>query len=488
MALIYTNASITPNKIDLVSGWISRQRWYAGKGGTPALRRLTAWRLDDPEGEVGIETLILVDEGGPVPVVYQVPLTYRAQPLPGAQGALVGVAEHSELGTRYVYDAPHDPVYAQCLLALAQGAMEPAEQIAADGTPLPSDRSARGRPADASGGSAPIRRATSSRVLSGEQSNTSIIAMTHPEAGDSGPVITKIFRTLAAGDNPDVILQGALAAAGSTRVPASIGSVSASWPAPDGSGDLHGHLAFAQEFLPGAQDAWREALTAAGTGVDFSAQAEALGWATAEVHALLARELPTVPADSAAIAETLAGMRARLRSALTAAPALAQYAAAIDAVFTAAQGVDWPDFQRIHGDYHLGQVLDVPERGWVLLDFEGEPLRPLAERSQPDQPLRDVAGMLRSFDYAGGSVEQQTRGVNARDWVEAASSAFLDGYAQVAPVDPRAARTLLAAYLVDKSLYEVSYEAGNRPTWIGIPLAALGRLVEPAPIGKEDPP
>ena len=103
-----------------------------------------------------------------------------------------------------------------------------------------------------------------------------------------------------------------------------------------------------------------------------------------------------------------------------------------------------------------------------------------------DQPLRDVAGMLRSFDYAGGSIEQQTRGVSARDWVSAAQDAFLDGYTRVAGHDPRDAGPLLAAYIVDKALYEVVYEARNRPAWMNIPLAAIHRLL-PAPAAhKED--
>ena len=134
---------------------------------------------------------------------------------------------------------------------------------------------------------------------------------------------------------------------------------------------------------------------------------------------------------------TIEEMRSRFRAALAEVPALAEHTHTIEATLAAAAKADWPAFQRVHGDYHLGQVLEVPERGWVLLDFEGEPLRPLAERNRTDQPLRDVAGMLRSFDYAGGSIEQQTRGVSARDWVSAAQDAFLDGYARVAGHDPR---------------------------------------------------
>src|SRR6476661_2805675 len=121
MAEIHQTASLSPTKLELLPVWMSTQRWYAAKGRVPALRRLWSWRLDDPTGQVGIETLLLVDEGGPEPVVYQVPLTYRGAPLEGAQHALVGTMEHSVLGPRWVYDAPHDPVYAEQLLALTLG-------------------------------------------------------------------------------------------------------------------------------------------------------------------------------------------------------------------------------------------------------------------------------------------------------------------------------------------------------------------------------
>ena len=143
----------------------------------------------------------------------------------------------------------------------------------------------------------------------------------------------------------------------------------------------------------------------------------------------------------------------------------------------------WPDLQRVHGDYHLGQVLDVPGRGWVLLDFEGEPLRPLAERNEPDLAARDIAGMLRSFDYAAGArslaVAQDTE--RAAAWAHDCRAAFLDGYASVAG-DPRGtpeAAALLDALELDKALYEVSYEARFRPGWSSIPISALSRLAGP---------
>ncbi|MBM6405451.1 aminoglycoside phosphotransferase [Phycicoccus sp. CSK15P-2] len=469
------HATLDPTRIGLVEAWIGSQRWYAGRGRDPRLRLLAAWRLDDPSGEVGVETLLVADEGDPGrddTVVYQVPLTYRGAPLEGAESALVGTAEHSVLGRRWVYDAPHDPVYAAQLIELVQGRVRAASshhshepEDAVSGVPQPS-------------WAEPVR-VTASHVLRGEQSNTSVVLDAERADGTTVPLIVKVFRTLSPGDNPDVVLQGALVDAGSRRVPGVVGAVTGAWPHPTPEGDVAatGHLAFAQEFLPGVQDAWRVALAAAERGDDFTGPARDLGAATAEVHHSLAEALGTTPTTDEQVRGILAGMRQRLDAAVTAAPELEETRPAVEAVLAAAADTHWPDLQRVHGDYHLGQVLHSPERGWVLLDFEGEPLRPLAERSLPDQWVRDVAGMLRSIDYAGGSREQAT-GSSARDWVAATQESFLDGYAAEVGVDPRSLGPLLAAFELDKALYEVVYEARHRPDWLAIPLAATRRLTD----------
>ena len=467
-------ATLSPTKLELLPDWMARQRWYAAKGRVPRLRRLWSWRLDDPQGEVGIETLLLVDESGPDPVVYQVPLTYRGAPLESARHALIGTMEHSVLGRRWVYDGPHDPVYATQLLDLLLGRARP-QAGSASHTEEPDVVGSR-HPAWT--GETTDHR---SRVLSGEQSNTSVIYDCVDAAGEPKPLICKVFRTLQSGENPDVVVQGALAEAGTTRVPAMVGNVRATWPpVEEGGAPAHGHLAFAQEFYPGTEDAWRVALRAVGHGEDFTTPAFDLGAATAEVHALLAQTLPTAEVSPQAVAATVAGMRARYVAAASEVPAVAAHDHEIAAVFDRAVACPWPVLQRIHGDYHLGQVLSVPGRGWVLLDFEGEPLRPLAERSRPDLAVRDIAGMLRSFDYAAGSWEKSHPSGSARDWAEAAQSAFLDGYAKGAGRDPREDAALLAAFQLDKALYEIVYEARNRPTWLSIPTDAVVRLLDDA--------
>ena len=460
--------TLRPGKLELIAGWIGDQRWYAAKGCTPDLTARAAWRLGDRDGEVGIETHIVRDDGGPEPVTYQVPLTYRGAPVKGLEHALITTMEHGVLGRRWVYDGTHDPAYARELLALLRG------QARAESSSMPDTVDDRfvGEPARTWERELTVRGAT---VLAGEQSNTSVILDTVDEHGIGRPVIVKVFRTLASGENPDVVLQSALRECGCDRVPAVVGAVRGRWPG-DGREEAVGHLAFAQEFIPGTEDAWRVALRAATSDSDFTTAARELGAATAAVHTSLASALPTREPTTADIARITAVMRRRLAAAGEVVPQIAARAAEIEAVFSAAETTDWPPLQRIHGDYHLGQVLHSAERGWLLLDFEGEPLRPLAERTEPDSPLRDIAGMVRSLDYAGGSAEQDDPSHSARLWVDNGVAAFLDGYA-AAGNDPRDHDALLRAFLLDKALYEVVYEARNRPTWLAIPAGAIDRLL-----------
>lgn len=476
--------TLDPPLREFLTDWLGAQRWYTGKGRAPQLTRIGGLRWQDPDGSVGIDTHLLRDDSGPAPVIYHVPLTYRAEPLDSLHTALIARTEHSELGTRYIYDAPADPVYVQALLGtLHEGGTVTSDTGAAGG-------SATGHVAIADWPTPVLRR---SAVLTGEQSNTSIIV----ELDGADPVIVKIFRVIQAGDNPDVAVQTALAEAGSTYVPAPIGHLRGTWPGPDGQ-LVGGDLAFAQEFLPGVEDAWRVAIRAVAAGEDFAIPARAIGVATAAVHHTLRTAFDTSPVQEEDRQMLLGRLDRRLNEAIEAVPSLAAYRDPARALYARAGSVAWPGLQRIHGDLHLGQVLQVPaadqpdaDDRWVLVDFEGEPLRPLAERTAPDLALRDVAGMLRSFDYAAATSGESAGGAT---WAHRARKAFLTGYTSGsgfgdALIDTGAvtdsatddaadgAAVVLRALELDKALYEVVYEVRNRPSWVAIPTAAVERLV-----------
>jgi maltokinase len=481
---------LTPAVMAILPQWVARQRWYAGKGRTPVLTRIGGMRLADPAGEADIDVHLLLDESGRMPTTYQVPLTCRGARLTGGDHALVATLEPDAAGgegTRYLYDGPHDPAFATALLRLMleektatfDREQSPGREQSADGDHDPD--SGQGCGADGHRlAKADPGELRSSRVLTGEQSNTSIVIDLADAAGAPlKPLICKLFRVLHHGQNPDVVVQSALSRAGSTRVPDSIGYISGRWPDGGASaehGIAAGHLAYAQEFLPGVEDAWRVALAAVAADEDFSEQARSLGRATAEVHATLAQSMGTREATPEDVAALTRSMRSRHAAALSEVPAMAVHDGMVHASIEAVSSARWPALQRIHGDYHLGQVLDVPGRGWVLVDFEGEPLRPLTERTEPDLALRDVAGMLRSFDYVAGSWEQSHPGHSAAPWATRARTAFLEGYTSTAGRDPRADAALLDALELDKALYEVVYEARNRPTWLEIPTTAIARI------------
>ncbi|WP_413452342.1 phosphotransferase [Georgenia phoenicis] len=458
--------TLTPSFPEFLPEWVARQRWYTAKGRTPQLRRVGGLRYQDPDGEVGVETWIVQDDGGPAPVVYQIPLSYRGAPVPELEHALVAQAEHSELGPRWIYDGCHDPVAARLILTTILGG----GSVESDG----GDQYGRatGHRAGGAGAMGSHTAGERVRVLRGEQSNTSIIF----EGEDGPPVICKVFRVLGDGRNPDVVVQEALAAAGSTRVPAPLGDLYGEWP---GTGDQrrHGHLAYAQEFLPGVEDAWRVAVRAAVDGADLAERAADLGAAVASVHRDLAAAFPTHEATAPVRSQLRATWRHRATAALLEVPELEEHRETIAAVFARTENVAWPGLQRIHGDLHLGQVIEAPGRGWLLLDFEGEPLRPLAERTAPDLALRDVAGMLRSLDYAAGAAQREHGATVGEDWAAQARTAFLDGYAREAGHDPREDAELLAALELDKALYEAVYEARNRPDWLTIPVSGVRRLL-----------
>jgi maltokinase len=272
-----------------------------------------------------------------------------------------------------------------------------------------------------------------------------------------------------------------------------LGSARGSWPRAGGGIDS-GELAMMTAFQKNATDGWSFAsssvrdlyaeadLHADEVGGDFAGESHRLGASTAQVHAELAKALGTDVWEKSKLVEHAASMRRRLAAAVAAVPDLAPYAEGLGRAFDNLAAAGQPvQVQRIHGDFHLGQVLRTID-GWKLIDFEGEPAKSLVERRALDTPVKDIAGMLRSFDYAARSLlltdheGDQQIAYRASVWASRNQQAFCDGYAEVAGSDPRDYSALLDAFLADKLIYEVLYEARNRPTWLRIPLTAAAQL------------
>ncbi|MDX3239703.1 phosphotransferase [Streptomyces sp. ME03-5709C] len=445
--------------------WLPRQRWFAGKGRPiSGFGLVSATELLPADGRLGTPGLLhlLLDvhhDGrervpgagrGQPPDTYQLLLGTRALLPPALAPALVGHAVGGPLDGLTIYEALHDPRLTSLLL----------ERLRAPG------RTGHLRFGSESGAAIPAGLAP--RLSTAEQSNSSVIY------GDT--FILKLFRRVAAGPNPDLELSLALARAGSRRVAAP-----AAWFEALGLYDEPATLGVLQRFLPGCAGAWELALQAVADGTDFSGEAHALGRATAEVHLALARALPTSTLRRPQIERLATAMAGRLDAAAAAVPALRPYRAALRTAFDdlAALGALGTALaaQRIHGDLHLGQALRTVHGGWVLIDFEGEPARPLPERRRPAPPVQDVAGMLRSFDYAARHHDPSAPG--APEWAQTQRAAFCAGYAEAAGTDPRDEPVVIRAYETDKAVYEVLYEARHRPAWLPIPMAAVRRLARP---------
>jgi maltokinase len=444
----------------LVAAWLPRQRWFAGKGRDAEIDLDWLADLDGPPPVTIWAARVAYAEGDVE--TYQVPLVLRAEPLESLEHVLLGTIDTDD-GVRWLYDALHDkdstPAWLQGMRE--QSVEGPVRFIRYAESPdeIPVDEP--------------------SLALTGEQSNTSLIF------GDVA--IMKVFRRLQPGVNPDIEVQGELSRLGAKNIAKLLGAVEADVDGAPSS------LAMLQEYLRTATDGWVLATTsvrdlmaeadlhADEAGGDFAGEAERLGAAVATVHADLAGVFGTRTASQDELRARAAAMRERLTRSIEIVPELAEIAEGLADTFAdvAELGGGVP-VQRIHGDLHLGQALRTVYR-WVLIDFEGEPMADIGERREFDSPLRDIAGMLRSFEYAGhyrageSGLDPQLA-YRADEWSARNRAAFCAGYAEAAGTDPREQSVLLRAYEADKAVYEAVYEARNRPAWLAIPLASLTRL------------
>ncbi|TFH51294.1 1,4-alpha-glucan branching protein [Actinomyces viscosus] len=492
--------------------WMLERRWFPLKGDAApplgSLRIIGSW-----EPEAGVRDLVVAALRGNqaetghsdgmvllhVPVVLEAAdaLDSFATPgeAPGNHGLLLETASGGAPSPVALVDGAHHPAFWR---AWALSALEAGTVLGPDGA------------------LAIAQRAPRLRVTTGEQSNTSVI-LPAPASGAealgeqdaaTGDLIVKLLRVLEHGRNPDVELSVALARSGWDRVRTPVAWSTLTWTRVGGCGqpalEESTDSAVACSFVPRADDGFELFCSLASTDdVDGPVRARAvalardLGRTTAQMHHHLAASLGTSRAP--APAELAAALRKRARWALEEVPELSGHIPALELKVeqTLARLEELPALEpitRIHGDYHLGQVLheiDGQQR-WYVLDFEGEPLRPLAQRSDPDLPARDVAGMLRSFDYAAAVGEAPHP-----DWLTAVRTAFEDGYRQArdetapghgSPADSEdpsqaaaqaqdARQTVLTCLELDKALYEAVYEARNRPDWLGIPVAGIDSVL-----------
>jgi maltokinase len=447
-----------PEITDQLLRHLSTARWFAGKGRRAEIGSLTPlpWLTEVSQSPAVRVEIVRVDYPSaedPEPAdqdeaawpfeLYQLVVAYHRAPVPGLQHAEIGRRSVTDLGPAVAYDAAQDPEACGLIwrLLLAGGDARDREaevsfrRTAVDGldpdaTPVP---------------------------FTGQQSNTSVMF------GDVAMI--KFFRRIELGPNLDIEVHDALARNGIDDVARLYGWVRAGW-VQDGT-PVETDLAMAVEKLAAAEDGWGLALDSLRADGDFADDAAQLGRALAEIHAALRTTFPTAEVDGAA---TEVIMNGRLTAAGQVAPALLEHAEGLQRAF-AQVGVGTLATQRVHGDFHLGQTLKTP-RGWKIIDFEGEPAKTMAERLAPDSPWRDVAGMLRSFDYAAATVP----GPGAARWLASAREAFLTAYADGPLCEQELA--ILRAYEADKAVYELVYEVRNRPDWTAIPLGAIRTLAE----------
>jgi trehalose synthase-fused probable maltokinase len=442
-----------------LEAWLRERRWFASKSrelqGVHVLDVLTLRAEDAPL----VVALVEARFHAGTHELYQLVLTLGD----GATTAPV-----AEVGAVAVIDALAEPEAAaelgELLLACAE----------IEG---PASRVRFLRPGGATAGELP----RPVRALGAEQSNSSIVF--------ADALILKCFRKLEAGENPELEMLRFLDAHGFRHIAPLEG-----WYEYRGE-LLEATLGVAQRFVSG-RDGWEVALEDLASDPDrLTARLHALGRVIGEMHRVLGSDggdADFAPEEKGgeAVALIVATIDEEIRRAFEDLPEDDERFAPI-----AGRGQELRDRLaglarigaggmaiRTHGDLHLGQTLLRPDDAWVILDFEGEPARPLLERRRRRSPLRDVAGMLRSIAYVAVAARDQRGADVPEGWVDEARTAFTGGYHETvdAALLPGGenARTLIAIFELEKAVYELAYERDNRPEWVGIPVAGIARILD----------
>jgi maltokinase len=447
--------------IEALKEWLESQRWYASKS-----RRVSSIEIDESivlsDGPMLLLALIQAIFATGQHELYQLPLGFRRasedsdlEPIAQAEGWSV-------------YDALADPDQARELVRR----IDASEDLETTEGCLRFRRT---------NGSVAVPEDAVVRPIGVEQSNSSLVF--------GSELVLKVFRRIEPGVNPELEMLRFLTA----REFPSIAPLRG-WYEYDGK-SFAATLGVAQEFLPDAREGWEMALDQIVNDPErFLEELGSLGRVTAEMHSVLASDsndpafLPEEPSNealallTATIDEEIDRIFVRLPDDERLAPIAGRGQDVRERLAARSQLGVGGRVIRTHGDFHLGQTLFTP-RGWVIIDFEGEPARPLPERRQKRSPLRDVASMLRSFAYATSAVEI-LRGQSAPpDFEQRARDTFLAHYfdavdSTLLPGGTAAVTNLLSIFELEKAIYELQYELDNRPDWVTIPVAGIVRMLE----------
>src|SRR5919107_2923364 len=444
--------------------WVVEQRWFASKSREVShLNVVEAVPLRTESPQLVLALMEAVFPAG-THETYQVPLGLR----PAGEGWDERVICTVDDWT--VYDGLADPAFGRELLHRMRSDSEVTVEDGILGFHwAPSASSSLGGTVDV-------------RPVGVEQSNSSIVF--------SDSLILKAFRRVEPGENPELELLRFLSSRGFPNIAALAG-----WYDFEGR-RVDATRGILQEFLAGAHDGGELVLTQLGSDRGgLLAEVRALGQVTGELHSVLGSEAgdPAFSPDEPSM-ESLSILTANVDEQIERVFIELPETPATEPILGRGQDVRerlqllshigaGGKVIRTHGDLHLGQTMLTPDRGWVILDFEGEPARSLPERRLKRSPLRDVAGMLRSFSYAAAG-SKILRGVAApSDWEDRAREAYLEGYREkvepsLLPPGMQATEQLLSVFELEKVVYELRYELNNRPDWVAIPVAGIVRLLE----------